>query len=74
MPPDESLHVDSPAPTHRFEMGDGLPPSDDGEVLTTMLDGIKEVREVPGSVRGGHIRHRIRLSDLSVAGSAVLTC
>ena len=57
MSTDEGLRVDSSAPAHRIEMGDGLPPPYNGEVLTAMLDGVEDVREVPGRVCGGHIRH-----------------
>ena len=47
----------------RLEMGNRFASPHDREVLTSMLDGIEQISEVPGGVRRRHIRHNIRLSD-----------
>ena len=41
------LDVRAPPAAHRRQMGDDLAPSNDGEVLTPMLDRIEQVSEVP---------------------------
>lgn len=67
VPANESLHVRPSSTGHRFEMSDGLAPADDGETLSSVLDGIEEVSEVAGGLGSGHIRHNIRLSDLMIS-------
>src|SRR2546429_9483439 len=48
---------------HRLQVGHGLAPAHDGEVLPSVLDGIQQVSEVAGRIRCADIGHRIRLSD-----------
>lgn len=57
MAPEQRLRVCSEAGLRWFEVGDWPPASDNGEVLTPMLDGIQKVREVPGRLSRAHVGH-----------------
>jgi hypothetical protein len=62
----ESLDVGAATAMRGFKVGDRLPASHDREVLSAMFDGIEEVCEVTSSLRGGDLRHELRLSDSAV--------
>lgn len=64
MVPQHPLDVGSLPGADRIEVSDHLPPTDDGEMLAAMLDGVEQIGEVACCIRGTDLRHAIRLSDL----------
>ncbi len=64
MSSEEGPHLGAPPPTDRLEVSNDLASPDDGEVLPTVLDGVEEIGEVAGCVRGADLWHEIRLSVL----------
>lgn len=63
---EQGLDVGAAAGADRVKLGDDPPAADDREVLAVMLDGIKDVGEVPGGIGGANLGHQIRLSDIYV--------
>lgn len=63
MAPQQRFRVGSQPRPCRFEVGDRLPASKNGEMLAPMLDCIQEIREIAGCFGRAYLRHNIRLSD-----------
>src|SRR5690606_18100706 len=73
MAPHQGLGLASPAARGRREVSDGLAATDDRELLAPVLHRVEEVGEVACCVRGGHIRHCIRSSDVAVGYRSVVS-
>ncbi len=74
MPPQQRLHIRAEPAIHWFEVSDRFAASHDCEVLAAMLDGVEKISKVPSSVRGGYVRHLIRLSDHRVRNTVEVAC
>ena len=62
----------SPEPgLRRFEVSDGLPAADDGEVRTPVLDGVQQVCEVAGCFGSAHLRHADQIIRYSLANTRI---
>ncbi len=64
------LHLGTSATHGRFDEGDRLPPADDGDPLSPMLNRIEKVREIACGLGGTNLCHQIRLSDIWTRGHA----
>lgn len=69
MATEHGLDLTSETTAHGLQMSDRSAAPHDREPFAVMLDRVQEVREPPGGVGGGDVRHRIRLSDLGRPGS-----
>lgn len=59
----QGLDFGASARVHGVDLSHHLSPTHDREVLASMLYCVEDVGEVPGSVGGAYLWHRIRLSD-----------
>ena len=69
MPSEDVLCARPGRDVRRFELSDHLPSTNDDEGLSTVLDGIEQVREASRCFRRGDLRHKFRLSEMCRRGN-----